>query len=111
VSDLLGRSAVWGGIAGGAQQFLTAPVNHLTLALSILLGAVLPSAERTTQVVLERVFQPHLWQLTKLAESAQALTDSRVRRALTAIWQMDDASADHLASRLSQLSERTRELV
>lgn len=110
VSDLVGLSAVWGAVAGGALAFLTAPANHLILAASILLGAAPPVAERTTHIILERAFQPHLWLLTNLAVSAQALTDSRVRQALTTIWQIGDARADRLTRRLSQLSE-ARELL
>jgi len=103
LSDMFRVSAVVGGLAGGAPSFLTAPVNHLTLAVSVLAGAVVPPTERIANIVLERLFRPHLWLLTNLAESAQALTDARVRTAMTTIWGMDDAQADLLTRRLNQL--------
>ena len=105
LGDAFGIPAVLGGLAGGAPSFVSAPVNHLVLAVSILAGAVVPPAERIANVVRERLFHPHLWLLTNLAESAQAVTDARLRRAMTTIWRVDDAQADNLTRRLNQLGE------
>jgi hypothetical protein len=105
LSDLFGPSVVLGGLAGGAPVFLNEPVNRLTLAVNVLMGAVVPPAGHIAHVVLERLFRPHLWLLTDLAESAQALNDARVRKAMKAIWRMDDARANHLTGRLSKLAE------
>lgn len=103
--DVFEPSDVWGGLAGGGPLLLDASANHLLVAVTVLAGMAVMPAERITRAVQERLFRPHLWLLTNLAESGQALTNARARRAIATIWDMDEAHAEQVTSYLNRLSE------